>query len=669
MIGLLCLTACTGYEIAAVHGDMPGAPPLPGIGPGGGNSSAPCAVPAGPLVRTPLTRLTLDQYQNSLEDLFGLSLAQRLSEEHETVALDPPYATLLQGIAEAAITQALADAHSPLLRCGAAANPSVFTEPISDPNVQFTTAGDDKANITAGGGGDWLTILIPTGALPHDADQVVLHASATSADGSPAQITMSLYDVPSPSGPVEVHSGLAVATAATAVMLSHAYAAGQGYWVGVHLDNADGTRALKVTALELVSTSAPAQTAACALDNLLAFAPLAYRRPLATDERQQLGDLLSGLASDGDAFSDLVHDGLLALLSSPQFLFRPEVAPASATDVFALDGYQLATRLSYFLWEGPPDDTLAQLAASGALTSPAMVREQVMRMLQDPRALRFSDAFADRWLGSSRVLSSQAVTRDGLTDALRGSILQETRLLLRSVITENRSPRTLVGADYTFVDGALAQLYGIDTLMTGDFMRVSTAGTRRTGGLLSEANYLTQNASTSDSRPVARGHIVLEDITCTPPPPRPPGVPPLPSADGGTPQTVRDLLAEHTTNPACAACHVSMDAIGLGLENYDQLGRWRDAYANGTPIDASGALLAQSFTTPDQMFTILASSPDVPRCIAHFAMGDALGRVMTADEACEVNTAADGTAAGSMADLIIALVTGPSFLMNRVTEN
>jgi hypothetical protein len=304
-----------------------------------------------------------------------------------------------------------------------------------------------------------------------------------------------------------------------------------------------------------------------------------------------LGFYKAGRA-DGD-FDLGIQRGLRRILSAPAFLFRVEHEPANLTPgtPFNLDPIDLASRLSFFLWSSIPDDELLSLAERGTLAQPAVLEQQVRRMLRDPRSQALVDSFANQWLKLGR-LAGIVPDVDEFPDFdenLREALQQETRLFIGSQLREDRSVLDLIGANYTFVNERLARHYGIPNVYGSRFRRVVlTDGVR--GGLLGQASILTATSYPNRTSPVLRGRWLLESLLGAPPPAPPPDVPALQEngADGER-RSVRERLEAHRKTPSCAICHVRMDPLGFSLENFDALGRWR-TIADGGPIDASAAL-------------------------------------------------------------------------------
>ena len=329
----------------------------------------------------------------------------------------------------------------------------------------------------------------------------------------------------------------------------------------------------------------------CAKSILSTLASKAYRRPVTRAELDRLSVLYRAGRQQG-SFETGVEFGLRGILANPKFVFRAERDPAdaSAGSTYRIDDYELASRLSFFLWSTIPDDRLTSLAASGTLHEPQALRSEMRRMLADPRAQSLVTNFAGQWL-QLRNLRSALPDREefpDFDDNLRQSFQRETELVFDSIMREDRSVVELLTADYTFVDERLAKHYGIPGVYGSHFRRVAVANEARRG-LLGHGSILTVTSHGNRTSPVVRGKWVLDNLLGTPPPPPPANVPPLDEGEGAAPQTMRERMEQHRRSPACAGCHRIMDPIGLALENFDAVGAWR-TMDGATTIDASGQL-------------------------------------------------------------------------------
>ncbi|MFT3684619.1 MAG: DUF1592 domain-containing protein [Phycisphaerales bacterium] len=326
---------------------------------------------------------------------------------------------------------------------------------------------------------------------------------------------------------------------------------------------------------------------------LAAFATRAYRRPVAKGD-EALKALVKVYAAErktGKGYERAVRTAVTASLVSPNFLFR-SVAVPGVDERRTLDAYELASRLSYFLWSSMPDEALFAAAADGSLLKDEVLSSQVKRMVADPKSDAFVESFAGQWL-ELRGLEAVAIDRakfPGYDDALRTAMVGETTLFFGDVLRRDRSVLEFLDSRETYLNAALAELYGVQGVSGTELRRVTLPEGSARGGVVTMGAVLTLTSNTTRTSPVKRGKFVLDELLNAAPPPPPPDVPPLDQATASNPNaTVRERLAAHVGNPTCAACHTRLDPIGLSLEHFDAIGRWRDT-ENGKPVDATGTL-------------------------------------------------------------------------------
>ena len=332
---------------------------------------------------------------------------------------------------------------------------------------------------------------------------------------------------------------------------------------------------------------------ACAEQILSALARRAYRRPVTDADIQTLLSLYRQVQSS-QGFEAGIGMALRAILVSPEFLFRIERDPADVAPdtAYRISDLELASRLSFFLWSSIPDDQLLDLAEAGELKDPAVLEEQVGRMLDDSRSQALVNNFAGQWLylRNMRLVTPEQSVFPTFDQNLRHAFQRETELFFESMLREDRSVMDLLTADYTFVNERLARHYQIPNIYGNHFRRVTLRDEHRRG-LLGQGSILTVTSYANRTSPVLRGKWLLENILGTPPPPPPPNIPALKdSGQDGEALSVRERMEQHRANPACASCHEVMDPLGFALENFDGIGQWRTTSEANTPIDASGVL-------------------------------------------------------------------------------
>ena len=324
---------------------------------------------------------------------------------------------------------------------------------------------------------------------------------------------------------------------------------------------------------------------------------------------------------------------LKAVLVSPQFLFITPAKDAEASQkIVLLDDYQLAARLSYLLWATMPDAELSELADAGKLHEPAVLKAQTKRLLADPRARALFDGFGAQWLGLSELKDKtfDPAKFPQMTGEMRSAMVEEARQFFESIVRENRSVVSFVDSDYTFLNGTLATLYGMEKTITGPQMRQVKLTNPNRGGILGMPGILATTSFPNRTSPVNRGVWVLEQVLGEHVPPAPPNVPTLEKQDqkkvGNL--TLRQRTELHRTNAVCNNCHKILDPIGFGLENFDAIGRWRDQDDSGGKIDAAGELPGgKHFSSPKQLKTLIAArKDDLTRNLAEKLLAYALCR-------------------------------------------
>lgn len=391
--------------------------------------------------------------------------------------------------------------------------------------------------------------------------------------------------------------------------------------------------------------SNPAQEDAAARQIVEKFAFRAYRRPVTLQEINRLMQLYSLGRKNGEPFEKAVALPLKAVLVSPHFLYRVELdkEPNNPNAIYPISDWELASRLSYFLWATMPDDELFKLAGQGKLRQPAVLEQQVRRMLKDQKASTLATNFASQWL-QLRLLKSAQPDRNifqAFNDKLRQDMQRETELYFESIVREDRNILELIDSDYTFVNERLAKHYGIPGVKGEEFRKVLLRGplAEQRGGVLTHASILLITSNPTRTSPVKRGVWILDNILGTPPPPAPPDVPELnEEPKAALTGSLRQRMEQHRKNPACASCHQRMDPIGFGFENYDAIGRWRTKDGNFN-VDAGGELPSgQKFNGPQELRGILKGrAAEFARCFTEKLLTYGLGRGLEHYDRCTVD--------------------------------
>jgi hypothetical protein len=367
------------------------------------------------------------------------------------------------------------------------------------------------------------------------------------------------------------------------------------------------------------------------------FATAAFRRPVKPEEVERCLHLYDQAEKEGERFENCIKMALERVLISPQFLFRVELDPPGAEPgvSYLITEYELASRLSYFLWSSMPDDELFTLAGKGELRKNLV--PQVKRMLQDPKSAAFVQNFSGQWLTTRKLAYVSPDTKEfpTFTEDLRAAMVRETELFFEAILREDRSILDFLDADFSFVNEPLAKHYGIKGVKGKVFQRVKLPPNR--GGILTQASILTLTSNPTRTSPVKRGKWVLDQVLGTPPPPPPPDVPSLPEEKQLT-GTLRQVMEQHRENVLCASCHQRMDPIGFAFENYDAIGAWRDKDGE-FPIDPSGVLPGgQSFRGPAELKAILRGKKELfAHCLTEMMLTYAMGRGLEYYDKCAVD--------------------------------
>ena len=414
------------------------------------------------------------------------------------------------------------------------------------------------------------------------------------------------------------------------------------------------------------------------IKHLTTFATQAWRRPLTPEETQQLTALYRAGLTQGLDRESAGREVLTRVLVSPHFLFKMEESPvlaqapesqATATD-HPVTAWELASRLSYFLWSSKPDWELTKAAADGSLLKPEVREAQVRRMMKDSKAKAMAKEFMGQWLEFNGFEKHSAV--DGkkfpeFTPDLRRDLYQETVTFFTNLIREDRPVREIISADYTYLNDRLAKFYGLPEVKGAEFQKVSVTGQHR-GGVLGMGSLLVKTSRSHRTSPVLRGNWLLQSVLGTPVPPPPANVPEL-KEHGPKPATVREMLEQHRADKACSSCHDRIDPLGFALENFDAIGRFRDKDEAGLPLDTSAQVKGGAkFTGFDGLRDYLKTQDS--QFSAHFArklLGYALGRQVLPSDKELIKSIVDKmkSSEGRLSTAVLTVVNSRQFLNRR----
>ncbi len=399
------------------------------------------------------------------------------------------------------------------------------------------------------------------------------------------------------------------------------------------------------------------------------FARQAFRRTVVPAEVDRLVTFVTLAKANGDSFEQGIELSLQAILTSPHFLFRVERSrrPNNAEIALPISEFELATRLSYFLWSSMPDSELFREARQGTLRK--NLESQVKRMLKSPKAQGLVENFGGQWLNLRNLKTVQPDPGrfPQFDDKLRLAMQKETELFFAAIVQEDRNILDFLDADFTFVNEPLAKLYGIPGIKGDEFQHVKLTGTAR-GGVLTQASVLTITSNPTRTSPVKRGKWILENILGTPPPPPPPDVPDLAEGGAELSGSVRQRMEQHRANPNCAICHQRMDPLGFGFENFDAIGAWREKDGS-FPIDPSGQLPGgESFRGPAELRQILKTrQQEFCRCLTEKMVTYAVGRGIQEADRCSIDQIVEAVAkdGNRFQTLIMQVVKSDPFQKRR----
>jgi cytochrome c551/c552 len=415
--------------------------------------------------------------------------------------------------------------------------------------------------------------------------------------------------------------------------------------------------------------------APCARTILSTVGRRAFRRPVTDADLKPLLAFYESGRRERD-FEYGIEKALRAMLVSPDFLFRIERDPAGTRpgSVYRISDFELASRLSFFLWSSIPDDLLLDLAEKGKLKDPDILERQVHRMLDDPRSDSLVSNFAGQWLylRSLAQVKPDPVAFPEFDESLRQSFQQETELFFQTILREDRSVMDLLSANYTFLNQRLAEHYGIPNVYGSQLRKVALADPNR-GGLLGQGSILTVTSYPNRTSVVQRGKWILENLLGAPPPPPPPDIPDLKAhTKDGRLLTMREQMEQHRANPICSSCHARMDPIGFSLENYDGVGKWR-SQDGGSTIDPSGKLPGGvQFQGPVGLKKLLLANyhDDFVETVTEKLLTYALGRGLEYYDQPAVRSIAREAGQDNyrVSALVAAIVRSTPFQMRRTPE-
>ncbi len=599
----------------------------------------PPSVTQGDPFRVTIHRLNRAEYDNTVRDLLGTSLRPAVdfpADDHslgfdniaDSLTLSPVQFELYERAAETLTNDALALAlASSLVRHEAETVGGSAGNASGDAWV-LSSAGDVALTQTFATAGEYVvrTRVWQDAAGPEDA-QLSISVGPT---------VLGPFDVAATSAsPVVIEQTLTVGAGALPVsvaFLNDYYDAGTGedrnlYVDYIEIEGPIGAGVGSPLRANIVTCDFVAEGEGCMRQILGDFAERAWRRPVEDAEVDALLGVAALATAQGDDAEEGLHLAVRAILTSPHFLFRVEIDPdPSYTASHALGEFELASRLSFFLWSSMPDAQLFDLARSGSLSAPETLEAEVDRMLADPKSAALIDNFAGQWLFTRALADHQAnyATYPTFDEELRAAMKVEADMFFGEFLRDDqRTLNELLDADFTFLNAKLATHYGVSGSFGPDFTSVTVTDGLR-GGLMKQGAWLTVTSNPDRTSPVKRGKWVLENLLCSSPPPPPAGVEGFKPEDIEA-QTQRELLAAHRADPICNSCHQTMDQIGLGLENYDGVGAFRTT-DKGTTIDASGDVEGVAFAGPAELVGIVSGDPRFASCAVKKMFTYALGR-------------------------------------------
>jgi Protein of unknown function (DUF1592)/Protein of unknown function (DUF1588)/Protein of unknown function (DUF1585)/Protein of unknown function (DUF1595) len=434
----------------------------------------------------------------------------------------------------------------------------------------------------------------------------------------------------------------------------------------------------RVFVCQPTTSATEAEQLACAKQIISTFARRAFRRPTTDQDLvAPLAFFKSGKEDAGGDFDGGIKAALMAVLSSPKFLYRAEAVPENAEvgSSYRISDSDLASRLSFFLWSRLPDDELLSVAAQGKLKDPVIFEKQVRRLLSEPKSKSLVNNFAFQWLKIRNIdeIDPDAFQFPNFDESLRDAFKQEMSLFVESIVREDRSVVDLLTANYTFLNERLALHYGVPNVRGDRFRRVTLDDSNR-WGLLGKGGVLMVTSYPNRTAPVLRGAWILENISGTPPSPPPPDVEGFKeNKEGEKAKTVREIMEQHRAKPSCNACHGVMDPLGFALENFDAIGGWRSKDVDaGTTIDSSGKLVdGTDVTGPNDLRRALMKHPEqFAQTVAEKLMTYALGRSVEYYDMPTIRKIVRDAAKDNyrFASIVVGIAKSAPFQMRRIEK-
>lgn len=413
----------------------------------------------------------------------------------------------------------------------------------------------------------------------------------------------------------------------------------------------------------------------CARQILTTIVGKAFRRPVTDADLDATMNFFRTGREEGGNFDHGIEAALQLVLADPEFIYRAEIEPAqvAAGTPYPISDLELASRLSFFLWSTIPDEQLVQLASENKLHEPGVLEEQVHRMIADPKADAFIENFTGQWLNVRGMAASEPVVDlfPDFDSTLREAFRKEIELFFGSIIQEDRSVIDLLDADYTFVNERLAKHYGIPDIYGSQFRRVQLDDAHEVRrGLLGKGALLTVTSVAASTSPVKRGKWFLQTFMGVSPPDPPPGVETdLTPAEGEAPKTLKARLEAHRINPTCSTCHMMFEPLGLALENFDAVGKWRTEEGAGLPIDPNGVTTnGTELNGVNSLRELTVKNGDLfARVVTENLLTYALGRGLEYDDMPLLRAIARGAKEDDykFSSLLLGVIESPAFMMNQ----